>query len=376
MVVASAREVLRRRLATHHLQGNRLATATEVVERLTCVQSQECGHAFFSLGLRSRSGTHAAVRREFDAGRFVRTHILRPTWHFVAAADLPWIQTLVAPRVQQLNAGTYRRSGLDRASLDRAAALIVEALSGGRALTRAELAEQLGEAGLPTKGIALAYLIMNAELEGLICSGAMRGVQQTYTLTAERLPTKATRPERSSAMCPELVEGPREAALAELTRRFFAGHGPASVRDFCRWSSLTLADGRAGLAAVRERLDSITVEGEELFFVDEGAPRPQRRALLLPLYDELMLSYPALGFPLAAGHPQQPGEDTFIGSILLAETNVGQWRRTVKSGQVEIELLVAPGLDAGERREIAEAAEELAAFLELDPSLSWPECSS
>jgi hypothetical protein len=209
---------------------------------------------------------------------------------------------------------------------------------------------------------------MNAELEGLICSGAIRGAQHTYALTGDRL--------RGTRGRSDLVEQ-REAALAELTRRFFAGHGPASVRDFCRWSSVTLADGRAGLAAVRELFDSVVIDGEELFFVDLGVPQPHRGALLLPLYDELMLSYPRLGFPVADAHPLPPGEDTFVGSILLAEVNVGQWRRTmIKGRRIEIELWVAPGVDHRGRAEIARAAERLAAFTELDPTLTWPELAS
>jgi len=128
------------------------------------------------------------VRREFDAGAFVRTHVLRPTWHFLAAADLRWLQAVTAPRVQQVNGTMYRREALDSRVRDRATAVITDAVRGGAYRTRAELGRILAEEGLPGAGQALAYLIMNAELEALVCSGPMRGAAHTYALVEERCP--------------------------------------------------------------------------------------------------------------------------------------------------------------------------------------------
>ena len=153
-----------------------------MVRRLACVQSQEWAHAFWSLGQRTSGTTYADVRAEFDAGSFLRTHILRPTWHFVAAEDLGWITEVTAPRVHQLNGTIYRQYQLDQRRRDAATATIVEALAGGRYQTRAELGRLLG-----AEGVALAYLVMNAELEGVICSGPIRGAQHTYALVAERV---------------------------------------------------------------------------------------------------------------------------------------------------------------------------------------------
>jgi hypothetical protein len=173
------REVLRRRLATQRLHGNRLPTAADVVRMLGGVQSQEYGHALWSLGMRTSGLTAAHVQAEFDRGAFLRTHILRPTWHFVAPEDIRWILELTSPRVQRLNETIYRQEGLDPAILERGAALIVEELRGGRYRTRTELAQALAARGLVSQRLGLAYIVMNAELEGVICSGPMRGAQQT-----------------------------------------------------------------------------------------------------------------------------------------------------------------------------------------------------
>ncbi len=244
------RDVLRRRLITQRLIGGGLPTAADVVRLLGCVQSQEYAHALWSLGMRTSGLTAAGVQAEFDRGDFLRTHILRPTWHFVAPADIRWVLELTAPRVQKLNQTIYRQHGLDQATLDRGVAVIAEELEGGQHRTRAELAQALAERGLVSQGIGLAYVVMNAELEGVICSGPVRGAQQTYALLDERVPHSAD------------VGGD----IAELARRFFLGHGPASIQDLARWSSLTIGQCRDAVEAVKDRLDCVTVEGVELWF--------------------------------------------------------------------------------------------------------------
>ncbi len=266
--------MLETRIANQRLAGNGLGRAVDVVSLLACVQSQEHAHAFWSLGMRTDGLTYAEVQREFDAGTFLRTHILRPTWHFVAAADLRWIQAVTAARVQQLNGTIYRQQGLGPTERDRALELIMNALTGGACLTRTELGRVLA-----AEGPRLAYLIMNAELEGVICSGPMRGAQHTYALVSERVGHSA------------------DGDAGELAYRFFAGHGPASVKDFARWSSLTLTQCHRAVEAAGNRLDSETFEGSTLWF-DPTAPEPSTsaRAMLLPMYDELTLSYPKINF--------------------------------------------------------------------------------
>jgi hypothetical protein len=343
-------EVLRRRIATQRLAADKLPDATEVVRLLTAVQAQDFGHALWSLGLRTAGLDAAAVRAEFDAGRFLRTHVLRPTWHLVAAEDLRWILAVTAPRVQQLNWTQYRRLGLDQAMLDRGVSVIADALAARGPLTRPEIATHLAADGLPSQGQHLAYLVMNAELEAVICSGAIRGAQQTYALFESRTPRAADRP----------------GDAAELLRRYVHGHGPTSIRDFTRWSSLTLKLAGEALGQVAEGLASVQVAGTELWY-DPAAPGAASAsgALLVPLYDELTLSYPAVNFPVADRHPQDSPFEVWLGSVILDETNVGLWRRTVRGPTVAVEIDLAPGVSATAREAAAAAAEQLAAFLGL-----------
>lgn len=352
--------VLARRLATQRLVGTPRTSAIDAVELLTCVQAQEWAHAVWSLGMRS-TATHDEIRAAFDAGDLLRTHLLRPTWHLVTPADLGWILAATSDRVHGKNASMYRQEGVDAETTARTADLLTGMLEGGRSLTRTEIGERLAAAGIdsPT-GFRLSYLVMYAELEGLIVSGPLRGQQHTYALVSERL---AGRPVRTP-----------DDPLGELWRRFGVGHGPTSVRDFARWSSLTLTTARAAAGRMADRVESAVVGAEEVWW-DPAAPTTTPAAArdvvrLLPLYDELTLSYPRLGFPLAAGHPHPPDADLRWGSVLAGLTNVGVWRRTVVEGRrrtVRVAAALAPGTTTAQRAAVDAELDRLAEFLDADP---------
>ena len=348
MSSVTSSHVLRRRIAIQRLRGPGLQRAADVVRLLTCVQSQGCAHAFWSLGMRCSALGFADVQGEFDAGTMLRTHMLRPTWHLVAAEDIRWILAATSARVQQLNGTMYRREGLDPATLDRGAELVSTVLRGGQYRTRTELGAALKAEGLVASRFRLAYVIMNAELEGVICSGPMRGGQQTYALLDERTPARSS----------------RAGDLGELARRFYTGHGPASVRDLARWATLSLGQAGGATEAAADRLERVDVEGVPHWF-DPAAPEAVRsdRALLLPVYDEATLSYPAVNFPRAEPYPQAAHPEQSAGAVVVDETNIGTWRRELRGNSVIVDVAVAPGRSARDLRLVAGAAEELAAFL-------------
>ena len=229
-----------RRLRAQRLTGAGFARPEDVVGWLGAVQAQDYGPAKWSLGARVAGATDAQVERAFAAGAILRTHVLRPTWHFVLPADIRWLLTATAPRVRARDARRYAQLGLDGDTLRRSAAALVAALRGGNQLTRREAAAVLTAAGIGVEGQRLPYLLMAAELDALICSGPRRGKQHTYMLLEER--------------APDARDLPRHEALAELARRFFAGHGPATARDFAIWATLTLAEARAAIEAAGPEL--------------------------------------------------------------------------------------------------------------------------
>jgi hypothetical protein len=347
-LASAQRMILLRRLARQRLIGPKLATATDAVRLLSCVQSQECAHAFWSLGMRSAVATIKQVQAEFDSGRFLRTHVLRPTWHLVPAEDIRWILAATSPRVQRINQTQYRQLQLSQPILDRSSELIIELLRGGQHLTRAELGQGLARAGIDASGLRLAYVIMNAELEAVICSGPMRGASHTYGLLDERVPSGHS----------------SDGDLPELARRFIVGHGPASAQDLARWASLSSAQANAAVAELAGGLEAVEIEGVQQWFDPSWPePAPFDGALLLPLYDEVTLSYPTINFPLAEQHPHPPGADVFVGCVVVAETNVGLWRRVIKGQKVIMDVALSPAMTAKQRAGVEAAAAELAAFL-------------
>lgn len=350
--------VLRSRLATQRLTSAPLPRARDAVRLLTCVQSQERDHAFFSLGMRSREATYDAVRAALDRGDILRTHILRPTWHFVAPDDLRWILALTSQRVERSMAARHRQLGLDDTPpLHRAFDLLPELLRGRNFLTRKEVGSEFAARdGLPEPGSQLGHVLLLAELRGLICSGPVKGTQHSYALVDEVVP-----PTR---------ERDRDESLAELVRRFFAGHGPATVKDFTRWSSLTVADTRAALADIGDDLARIEIDGTTLWFDPSVPSRTTRRetAFLLPVYDEAVLTYPTLNFPVADAHPHAESDDPFWARVIVDRTNAGLWKRVIQPTTVRVETRLAPGLDATQREAVRLAAQRMADFLgrELD----------
>ncbi len=346
--------VLARRLATQRLTSAPLPHAADAVRLLTCVQSQERDHALFSLSLRTRRGTYAAVRGELDAGTFVRTHLLRPTWHFVAREDLRWILALTSPRVLAAMAGRHRQLGLDNPKrVDEGLDLISNLLQDKHFLTRPQIGDAFVERGAAVRpGPQLGHLLMVAELRGLVCSGPVEGVHHSYALVDEVVPPT-----------PSLD---RAEAHRELVRRFFTGHGPATVQDFTRWSSLTVAGTRAALAELGDGLEQVEVDGTPHWFDPAAVPRRSpsaSTAYLLPTYDEVVLSYRSVSFPAAPDHPYAEHPDPFWARVVLDRVNVGLWKRAVRGDTVAVDLRLADSVDEGGRGAVREAAQRLADFL-------------
>lgn len=310
--------------------------------------------AKWSLAQRCAPGlVDADLQRLLDDGTILRTHILRPTWHFVLGADLGWIQAATAHRVHVFNRYYYRQHGFDPDTAPASARVITDALAGGNHLTRNELGAVLAAAGFPATGNKLAYLVMLAELSGLIANGVMRGKQHTYALVSERVAAPVS-------LSPS--EG-----LAELTRRYFTSHGPATIKDFTWWSSLTVAEIKQGIAACGGALSSEVVDGRTLYFAsDAPPPSPPPAAALLQGYDEYVVAYSDTKFAYnLAGNAPAPGlyaENTMLHPVAFDGQVGGFWRRKVKPKGIalDIDLLIDP--TARQRKALTEEIDRYAAY--------------
>lgn len=335
--------IAQQRLYHQQLSQQILTTPAEIVAYFGAVQAQEYLDAKWSLSMRLQNAkTDDIFERAFTAGEILRTHIMRPTWHFVAPADIRWLLMLTAPRVHALNAYMYRQLELDDALFVRSHAAIAKALEGGNQLTRAELQAVLAAAGIHAQGVRLAYILHHAELEALICSGGRKGKQFTYALLDERAP-----------QVPMLTP---DEALAELVKRYFTSHGPARLEDFAWWSGLTTADAKRGVELVGSALLHAVIAGKSYWFSEvapQSAPQSAEvapRAYLLPTYDEYLLSYRDRGAALNPHYAERwrSVEGGFFSSLVIDGQVVGIWKRTIKKSAVHLELNLFRALNDAE----------------------------
>lgn len=352
-------DIAHERLINQRLVGIPFEQPIDVVNGLVAVQAQDYAGAKWALGLRLKDTHDADIDRAFNAGDILRTHVLRPTWHFVTPRDIRFLLALTAPRVRLRMAYYDRRLELDRATFARSRRAVERALRDRQWKTRSELGAVLGRAGLAAHGQRLGHLMMDAELEGLICSGPRRGNQFTYALLEERAPREKTRL--------------RDEALAELARRYFQSHGPATVRDFVWWSGLAPRDARAGLAAVKTALQSETFGETTCFFAPtEGrATAVDGRARLLPNYDEYLVAYrdrdPQV---LPYSHTAVSRADgAYVHSLILGGQLAGAWRRSQKGRDILVEVRPYARFSRDEERALRAQVERYGRFLELKTSL-------
>jgi DNA glycosylase AlkZ-like len=351
------RRVHRRRLATQRLSSAGLGRGVDVVRLLGAVQSQDAPLAAWSLGMRMRPGTtYAAVLAEQAAGGWLRTHVLRPTWHLVAPEDLRWLQAVTGPRIEEAMAGVNARLGLTTEVVETALGVLEPLLAGPTPRTRREVRGAFEAVGLPTAVQHLAHLVMIAELRAVICSGPPRGAEHTYVLVDETVPAGPS---------DLLVE---EDARRELTRRFVTGHGPASERDLARWSTLTLGQVRAALADLRQLLVRVEVDGQELWFDPRVPARTthERDAYLLPTFDEACLTYATTGFPRRDPEATRARlvSEAGGGIVVVRGEDVGTWKRVASAKHVRVTVQPDVPLGTDDRGAIGDAAQALAGFLE------------
>jgi hypothetical protein len=348
-------DIARKRLINQGLVKPTLKTASEVVTRLGAVQSQDYAASKWGIAQRTNGLTDAQIDKEIDDGTIVRTHVLRPTWHFVAAADIGWMLALSAPRVHAANAYWYRWLEVDDAVVRRSRTVMTKALRDGKQLTRAELGQALTRAQIQiTNPIRLACIVMRAELDGVICSGARRGKQFTYALFDERV-----------AMSTALE---RDAALFELAWRYFTTRGPATVDDFAWWSGLTKADAKRGVEAAATHLEHESIDGRSYWF--SAAERAVRisspLAHLLPNFDEYFIGLKdrsAFSARLKASGVEAR-TDALSGHILTINGQiVGGWRRTLVGRTVVIQPNLLLRLSEAERRAIGVVGRKFGRFL-------------
>ena len=359
--------IARWRLRAQHLVAPFAGSAHDVIRSLLAVQAENPGQAEWAVGARTRRRNPSDLTRLLDAGVVVRTHVLRPTWHFVCADDLGWLLDLTGPRVQRVTGQQLRTvHGLNDAAVDRAVSAVVEAIGANGALTRSQLGEELASRGVSGRGPSgggqfLMILLAHAELAGLICSGRRVGGEHTYARLSDRAPS-ARRLDRDEA-------------LAELAVRYMTGHGPATERDLAYWASLTLGQARAGLDQVRGRLERFDHGGRTYWHAPgEGPPADpsatQPRGHLLQILDESYRGYQDSRWVLDAAGIVPRSREPAIGMALVDGQLVASVRRTVTAERVRFDVQPYRRLRSAEIDALKEAANRYGQFLGREPDIA------
>lgn len=360
-MAATSEEILAERLRNQYLTRPGRRDPAQVVASLGAMQAQDFPAAKWAIGLRAPGCDSGHIEDAFNGGVILRTHVLRPTWHFVTPDDIKWMVELSAPRVHAANAYYYRQAGLDAKTLSRSCAMIARVLEGGNYQTRAELAVALKRAKVPAEGLKLAYIMMHAELDGMICSGPRRGKLFTYALLSER--------------APQARSLDRPDAVAELAARYFTSHGPATIRDFVWWSGLTVKDAQLGLEAARAKLHKETIGGREYW---SGTSRNVAAskgctALLVPNYDEYLIAYKDRAGVVdsqRAANIVARSNGAFPHHLVIDGTLAGSWTRTLKGNAVLVEVAPYNKLTPAQQRAVMSAVDCYGEFLAVPASLA------
>jgi hypothetical protein len=342
-------EIIRNRLFNQYIAIPEFTDAPQVVAWLGAMQAQEFAMAKWAIGLRMKKATESTIDKAFNEGAILRTHLLRPTWHFVAPGDIRWLLALTSPRIHALSAYYYRQAELDTKMLRKTNELLAKMLEGGKYLTRAELQAGLEKKKIRSSGLRLGYIMMYAELEAVICSGPRKGKQFTYALLEERV-----------APAKNLT---RHEALATLVLRYFSSRGPATLQDFVVWSGLTMKDARDGAATLPSSFHREKIVDKEYIFIprDDNTGQKIQSTFLMPDYDEYGMGYKDRS---AIFTPKEDRSENpiFNHSIVIDGKIAGTWQRSVIKDKVKAEAMPFIELSVNRQSQLQRAIKKYEKF--------------
>lgn len=314
------------------IQHQHLSVAKHLVAHMGAMQAQDYAMAKWAVGLRMQTADDASIVEAYNKGEIIRTHLMRPTWHFVSCDDVYWLLELTAPQIKTLCKSRDRQLKLDEVIYSRSNAILEKALGGGVNLNREELTRLYLDANIRTNENRLSHLLMRAELEGIICNGAIKQNKLTYALLSEKVPVR------------KLLS--REESLFELATRYFTSHAPATLRDFIWWSGLSVSEARKAVEMIRPFFFSETIDGVEYLFRNDQPDIFQNDSLyLLPAFDELLIGYTNRSATInSVDNPKAISNNGMFRPIIVENGRVtGVWKRTTQKMKIMIEVTFFSG---------------------------------
>jgi hypothetical protein len=340
------------RLQNQHLAEPQFTEPSEIVKWMGAVQAQDYAGAKWAIGQRLRDCNDNLIEKAFSKGDIIRTHVMRPTWHFVAPEDVRWMLDLTAKRVRMHTATRLRFMELNDAIFNKCTDIITRLLEGGKQMARTEVAAALKQGGIATDEQRFIHIMLELELQQLVCSGGREGKQLTYALLDERVPK-----------FPALN---KDEALAALTERYFQSHGPATLPDYAWWSGQTLADCKIGVEMIKNKL-AYRVVGKNTYWFNqqmmETSGRSQK-AFLLPNYDEYIVSYKDRSAAIREKDISKadPRGTIFNYTFVINGKIEGLWERKLGSKLINIEFIPFRPLSKAATSALTTAAKRYAKF--------------
>ncbi len=355
------KEIAKTRLITQQIAESKFETAAEIVSWMGAMQAQDFGMTKWAIGLRLTKSTESEIYKAIDSAEIIRTHLLRPTWHFVSATDIYWMLNLTGPKIKAGMKGRHRQLELSENILKKANSVIEKSLSTETHLTRKELVSELHKAKIPTDNNRSSHIFLNAELDGIICSGKMKEGQTTYALLAERVPEKKL--------------SNKEESLFKLATKYFQSHSPATLHDFLWWSGLSVTEAKKAISSIKKDFVPEKINGVEyLFPVAATSPKKiNRTVFLLPAFDEYLISYKDRSASIFTDHEPKAFSKNgiFWPTIVINGKVAGTWKREIKKDKVIVTTLFFDSKNKVNKSGLQKEVEKFGNFLNCKPELAF-----
>jgi hypothetical protein len=346
------RDLLHYRLHQQQISRQQFSKPEEVVKWMGAMQAQDYAGCKWAVGLRVPGATHAQIEKAIDTGKIIRTWSFRGTWQLMAPEDTRWILELLQPRMVTLYGSNFKRLGVDAAVIKKSRGVLERILRDGKAMTRNEIRIALEAKGIATGELRLAFILLRAALDRLICQGPMQGKAFTFVLMDDWV--------RKSKKLQ------REEALAELVLRYFVSHGPATVADAAWWSGLTQADVKVGIAAAGKGLEFGVWGGKTYYFAaGMDAVKKTSAVYLLPPFDEYLVAYKDRSDAVEDEYVRKvmgAGNGIFSPVVVVKGKVVGTWKREFQKDGVKVTVTNFVGQDDLVIRRIATAEKRFVQF--------------
>lgn len=343
------REIAFLRLKNQQLAGTTFKTPKQLTGWMGAMQAQDYNQAKWAIGVRMPHLDENQIEEAFNKGEIIRTHIMRPTWHFVSADDIYWMLELTSPQIKSVLNSRHRELGITELLVNKSYLAMEEALNTNEqgAMTREELLEELGRAGIPTDLQRASHFMLRAEIDGILCSGPLKGKKQTYALLNKRVPQKITLT--------------KEEASARLAKNYFLSHGPATLADFIWWSGLPAQIARNALESIKNDLHSVRIATDTYWFSGKAAKTGKLTdsVYLLPAFDEFLISYKNRSASITAeDHKKAISNNGIFRPVVLVNGQIsGLWKKVVKKDRIIIETEYFRPHNDTERQSVAKAVE-------------------